>query len=175
MNYTEQLNNCIKKSGLKNVEILEKLNEKGISITKNYLSVLRHDNSKIPSDDISSALEDICGVEKNLLVVQGQLDRLNGPIKDYVNSTLQMYRDFGVIYKGMLTIEQQKYIDEKITSDSHIICEIINHSTEYRMLVNMIGEFSEGKYQRYAIVPLGSGEITYANAKEINDLLKKED
>lgn len=76
MTYTKLLNKLIDDSGLSNKEILEQCESYGMKITPNYLSVLKNNESKVASDELSRVLAKICGAEnEELLVVQAYLDK----------------------------------------------------------------------------------------------------
>lgn len=76
MNYRELLNKLIKESGLSNKEIVARCAEFGEKITPNYLSVIKNNDDKIPSDNLSLALAKACNSpHENILLVQGYLDR----------------------------------------------------------------------------------------------------
>lgn len=130
MNYTDLLNKIVITSGLKNIEIVEKLKEKGISITPNYLSVLRNDPNKTGSDELNKAICEICKAQyTNVLTVQAQIDKSDGAIKEYVLYTIKL------IAAGAMT-ESQKYDEEEKKkgldklfqlSEAEIICDILAH------------------------------------------------
>ena len=76
MNYRELLNKLMKESGLSNKEIVAKCAELGEKITPNYLSVIKNNDDKIPSDNLSLALAKACNSpHENILLIQGYLDR----------------------------------------------------------------------------------------------------
>lgn len=169
MNYTELLNKIIKESGLKNIEIIEKLKEKGVSITPNYLSVLRNNTAKIPSDEVSEAIAIVCNAPKELLIIQSELDKSSGALKSYIDFTLQTIKDSA---KSMINIlpeefkaEAKKKLEEQI--DAEIICDIVEHPEHYRStsinLTEVIGNYK----QKYAIVPMGIGDIKIVEKEEV--------
>jgi len=75
MPYTKLLNQLIDKSGLTVKEIAERCNEQGQPITASYISVLRREaNGRVPSAEVSQALEAVLGAQKDALVLEGYLD-----------------------------------------------------------------------------------------------------
>lgn len=176
MNYTEMLNKIIDESGLKNIEVITKLKEKGVTITPNYLSVLKNDPTKIASDEVSKAIAEVCNARySDILVIQGQLDKLPKSISDFINlaletiisSSMQITTDV----LGNSANEQQ--IEEVRTiilsmSKAELICEILENKEAYAQTSNDIKTYLTP--QRYAVVPLshlGQIKIIDENGKEI--------
>jgi hypothetical protein len=90
MNYKELLNKLIKESGLSNKEIVAKCEKYGEKITPNYLSVLKNQDDKIPSDNLSIALAKACNARyEDILLIQGYLDRAPKVIIDFLEMIMQ--------------------------------------------------------------------------------------
>lgn len=76
MTYTKLLNKLIEQANLTNKDILEQCEKLGMKITPNYLSVLKNNDTKIASDELSRILAKICKAEsEEILVVQAYLDK----------------------------------------------------------------------------------------------------
>lgn len=90
MNYKELLNKLIKESNLSNKEIVARCEELGEKITPNYLSVLKNQDDKIPSENLSIALAKACQSKyENILLVQGYLDKAPKAIYDFLDNAMQ--------------------------------------------------------------------------------------
>lgn len=86
MTYRKLLNKLISESGLTIKEIVAKCKDLGESITPNYLSVLKNQDGKIASDNLSLAIAKACNSKYDqILIVQGYLDRAPQIILDYLN------------------------------------------------------------------------------------------
>lgn len=106
MTFTELLNIIIKESGLTNKEIIEKCKEAGEPITPNYLSILKNDTNKIPSEKVALTLAKVCNAKyENILVVQAYLDRAPQPIKEFIEAVKES------------EIEEIKYIFEQTKTE----------------------------------------------------------
>lgn len=163
MNYRELLNRTIKRSGLKNVELIAKLKDEGVSITPNYLSVLRNDDTKIASNELSIAIAKVCGAPEELLIVQADLDRLSGPLKKYIEYT------FDSTFKGARFISSFLPLDEKNKVNSKMdewciadyIVDFINNPDDYTGasddFLGAINQALNAK-QKYAIVPIAPNQ-----------------
>lgn len=75
MPYTQLLNQLIDQSGLTAKEIAEQCGKQGQAITASYISILRKEaNERIPSVEVSQALETVLGAPKDALVLEAYLD-----------------------------------------------------------------------------------------------------
>lgn len=162
MTYTELLNRTIENSGLKNIDIIEKLKDYNITITKSYLSILRNDPDKKGSDELSRAIAEICGAPKSLLVIQSQLDKASDELKSYIDiSTNAMTSNVKAILDIIPNTPEIKQARDKFMnwSQADIICDIIEHpddyETENKNLNNIIKNIPKPKY---AIVPIAYGQ-----------------
>lgn len=168
MNYKELLNRTITRSGLKNVELIEKLKEKNISITPNYLSVLRNSDNKIPSVDISRAIAEICNAPSELLVIQGDLDRLENGLKKYIDFSIeQIFKSVNIGVSLIGTEEQKKALSEWCSAD--FICDFLENPNDYEKATDELLETIKNgiiSKKKYAIVPLAIGE----EIRIVNDL-----
>lgn len=181
MNYTQMLNHLINNTGLKNIEIIEKLKEKGISITPNYLSVLKNDPSRTASDELSKAIAEVCNAKySDILVIQGQLDRLPKSIKDFIDLALETITGSAIsIADQTIKSENQSEIDKVKSivsnmSQAELICEILENKNYYAETNKQIREILLP--QHYAIVPLapmGQVKIIDEQGKEIKWVSEK--
>lgn len=173
MNYTELLNRIIDKSGLKNIEIIEKLKDYNIKITKSYLSVLRNDTEKKASDELSRAIAEICGAPKSILVIQAQLDRSSEELKQYISFTVENSRKIVRTIIERLPKESQSKmmedLDKMETAD--IICDAIEHPENYTTNIDeLLLTMSKGKKPKYAIIPIASEDIKIVSGEKIKSL-----
>lgn len=130
MIYTDLLNKTIDNSGLKNIEIVEKLKEKGISITPNYLSVLRNDSNKTGSEELNKAISEICEAKYiDALNVQAYLDRADNTLKEYVKYTLDLVTQGATAFSTTVDADKAKNGMDKLNSlsDAEIICDILEN------------------------------------------------
>lgn len=159
MNYNELLNKIIKDSGLMNIEIINKMKEEGVSITATYLSVLRNDKTKIASEDVSKAIAKVCGAKEELLVVQGELDKANGMLKEFIEFAMETITYSTRVMIDKLPDEQLKAMAKakfENLSDADIICDIVENKEDYR--ANNVQLFNlTDTPQEYAIVPIAKG------------------
>ena len=165
MNYKDLLNRTINKAEMRNVDLIEALKERGISITPNYLSVMRNNAEKIPSNEISRAIAEICGEPTELLVIQGDLDRLEGGLKDYVDFTVKSA--FNSAELGIKMYCTKEHLDKLHSMcEADFICDYINNPDNYKTEIDRLLEgIQKGLHQnkenhKWALVPL-------ANDKEI--------
>ena len=86
MPYTQLLNQLIDQSGLTAKEIAERCKQQGQTITASYVSILRKEaNERIPSDEVSHALEDVLGAPKDTLVLEAYLDNAPEAMKEFLD------------------------------------------------------------------------------------------
>lgn len=108
MNYKEMLNKVMADSGLTNKEILKRCEELGEKITPNYLSVLKNQENKIPSDQLSIVLAKACNAEfENILIAQAYIDKAP-PV---IINALEKIKSLTI--QGML-IGQETIMNDKI-------------------------------------------------------------
>lgn len=174
MTYNELLNKTIKKSGLRNIDIVSKLNEIGVSITANYLSVLRNDSTKTASVKVSQAIAKVCGEDENLLVVQGELDKLGEALTEYITFTIDQYKSVGkqaYDIEGMPDEIKKKIQDEFLNrSEAELICTVLK---EKEYLIEQNNDLiSKAPKARYAIVPMSSyGDVSVVEADKLTDYI----
>ncbi len=85
MTCNELIENLVNNSGLTHKEIANKCKEYGEPITANYISILKNDPSKTPSDNVGIALAKACGAKyENIIVVQAYIDRAPNIIKQFL-------------------------------------------------------------------------------------------
>ncbi len=75
MAYTELLNQMIQESGLSANEICRLCQADGVDLKPTYLSMLRNDSTRRPSDERSRAIAKACGKPEDWLVTQARLDQ----------------------------------------------------------------------------------------------------
>lgn len=185
MNYKELLNRTIKKSGLKNVELIEKLKEMGVTMTPNYLSVLRNDDNKIASPELSRAIAKACGEPDELLVVQGDLDRLSGYLKTYISMTVKSVIEDAKASSLRYEIEDKEKAEKALSilsnmCEADFICDYVNNPDEYETAEKEWRELVKNGFadkiiltKKYAVVPMAlDEEIRYI--EDLKDLDKLE-
>lgn len=92
MNYTEMLNNLIASSGKMLKDIADECTEKyGVNLTRVYLSILKTQEGKIPSPEVSRAIAKACNAQyDNILVIQAYLDKAPKEITDFLQGVQSM-------------------------------------------------------------------------------------
>lgn len=175
MNYTDLLNRIIEKSGLKNIEIIDRLNDYNIKITKSYLSVLRNDKEKKASDELSRAIAEICGAPKSILVIQAQLDRASDELKQYIDFSVDNSRKVvRTIIESLPKENQGKLLEDlEAMETADIICDAIEHPENYTTRVEeLIQNISNKakKKQKYALIPIASEDIKIISEDKIKKL-----
>lgn len=76
MNYSEMLNKMIDESGKLLKDICSDCKQYGVELNPTYLSVIKRDPARIPSNKISMAIAKACGAKySEVLVVQACLDK----------------------------------------------------------------------------------------------------
>jgi hypothetical protein len=76
MNYTRRLNSLIETSKLTQKEIAEGCEKLGENVTSSYINILKNNEGRIPSDNVSRAIAKTCGAQfEEILVVQAYLDK----------------------------------------------------------------------------------------------------
>ena len=163
MNYKELLNRTINKANMRNVDLIEALKERGINITPNYLSVMRNNEDKIPSNEISRAIAEICGEPTELLVIQGDLDRLEGGLKQYVDFTVESAFNSAEMQMKMYGTEKQLDVLHNMC-EADFICDYINNPDDYKTEIDRFlegikqGLLQDKESHKWVLVPLAKGE-----------------
>jgi len=86
MPYTKLLNQFIDQSGLTAKEIAKLCKGQGQEISASYVSILRKEtNERIPSNEVSQALEAVLGAPKDTLVLEAYLDSAPEAMKAFLN------------------------------------------------------------------------------------------
>lgn len=175
MNYKELLNRTINSAGMRNVDLVDALKEKGINITPNYLSVMRNNEEKIPSNDISRAIADICGAPTELLVIQGDLDRLEGGLKNYVDFTVNSA--FNSAELGLKMFGTKEDLDRLHSMcEADFICDYIDNPDVYKTEIDRLldgiqaGLLQDKENHKWALVPLAN-EDEIKIVDDIKDLI----
>lgn len=87
MNYSELVDEYIKKSGLSLGEISRKmLEEKGIKADRSYISKLRNDPKYPASDEINRALSEITGGDPDKLIWASYLEKAPEKVKQVLKN-----------------------------------------------------------------------------------------
>lgn len=181
MNYRELLNKLIKESGFSNKEIVAKCAEYGEKITPNYLSVIKNNDDKIPSDNLSIALAKACNSpHENILLIQGYLDRapdviinfLNNMMKSALRSTYTFLAKENSMPKELKDelIKHQKDIEEHLFL-SMFICE----ADKYQMQDddNEIIDTYIMPEIKWALIPIANpNNIRILSKEEVDTVLK---
>ena len=164
MNYKEMLNKIIKESGLTNKEILDICEKLGEKITPNYLSVLKNQENKIASDNLSVALAKACGTKhEEVLVVQAYLDRAPDIILSYLNKVYKQTLHSSIAIfehqRDSLPEEIRREFDDNVKHEienlslAEFICE--TRQDEYDFDLNKVLEQQEKpKPIKWALVPI---------------------
>lgn len=181
MNYKEMLNKLIKESGLTNKEILDKCEKLGEKITPNYLSVLKNQEDKIASDNLSIALAKACGSKhEEVLVVQAYLDRSPDIILSYLN---KVYKQ--TLHSSLAVFECQreslpeairKEFDDSVKNEienlslAEFICE--TRQAEYDFDLNeVLAKQEKPEPIKWALVPIANNNpIKILTGQEIKVL-----
>lgn len=163
MNYTELLNKIIRNSKLSNKEIVKKCEEMGMKITPNYLSLLKNDEDRTASDELSRILAKVCGAQSSeILVVQAYLDKapdiILNLLKSLIDGSLEVVRNLLIENKEAIGEERCKNELQKLNelSDAEIICYYMQDGIEMpkidtSMIMNSMEE------TKWAVVPLNKG------------------
>lgn len=81
MQYAELLKNYIKKSGYTLDEISEKLQDKGLTATKQYLSRLQNGKNPPASEELNRAIAEVTGGNPDSLIMAGYLEKAPESVK----------------------------------------------------------------------------------------------
>jgi ethanolamine utilization cobalamin adenosyltransferase len=175
MNYTQMLNKLIDSTGLKNIEIIEKLKEKGVTITPNYLSVLKNDTTKIASDEVSKGIAEVCHAKyPDILIIQGQLDKLPESIRNFITLALETITASAISLAEQMpegfAASQIEAVKQAVMnmSQAELICEILENKEYYAQTNKEIKEMVLP--QHYAVIPIspmGHIKIVDENGSEV--------
>lgn len=86
MPYNKVLNEMIIGAAVSIKEIAERCAEHGVSITASYISALKNDEKRTPSDEVSRALAIACGYDEDTLVVEAYYDNAPEEFKTIINA-----------------------------------------------------------------------------------------
>jgi len=87
MSYTKLLNQIIELSGLQLKEIADRCQLYGERITPSYISTLKNNEGRIPSDNVSRAIAKACNTRfEDILVIQAYLDNAPESITGLLDS-----------------------------------------------------------------------------------------
>lgn len=182
MNYNELLNKIIDSSKLTNKEILEKLKEKNINITPNYLSVIKNQKDKMASEELSTAISEICKYPYNkALAVQGYLDKAPKEIIEYTELTAKSMISTSLAILEQIDNEEMKSKKSQIEnilknlSTSELICELLENKEIFFSTDNTPLEITEKLKMptKYAVIPINTiDDIKYLTTDEILGLNK---
>lgn len=118
MPYSNVLKKTIENSNLSYKDIKDKLEQKGISIDKSYLSKLVNGKLPPPREEISRAISQICNVDERLLVLEAYYDKSPQEIKDILSYLQKLTTIIGI---------KSLYKDANIdTKQLNLICENVN-------------------------------------------------
>lgn len=163
MNYTELLNKLIKESNLSNKEIVKRCEEMGTKITPNYLSLLKNDEDRTASDEVSRVLARICGAKSDeILVVQAYLDKAPDIILNILNGliagSLNMVK--ALLEQNKEALGEARYNKEieelEKLSQAEVICYYMQDGIEIPEIdPSMV--MANLETTKWAVVPLDKG------------------
>ena len=189
MNYKEQLNRLISESGLTIKDIVKRCEEFGEKVTTNYISVLKNQDGKIPSDNLSIALAKACNSQyEEILLVQGFLDRA----PTFIIKPLEFVHDKALI-SAEHYIKRYAYNMPQIQRTHEI--KRLNDELKKNDLATFICEFNSGAYDKidmaidkifdmageppeykWALVKIqNESDIRVLDANEIDEITKKQE
>lgn len=86
MPYKVLLNQKIEQSKLSIKEIAKRCNEYGVKITAAYISTLKNNEDKIPSDQVSKALAHALNIDERLLIIEAYIDKAPKEFVSFINT-----------------------------------------------------------------------------------------
>ncbi|AUM63545.1 hypothetical protein C0R09_02815 [Brevibacillus laterosporus] len=107
MNYYETLSQLIKESGLTLKEISEKCRELGVKIDPSYISKLQTKKQPPASDEINTALANVCRGDSENLLFLAHLERNPENIKKFIERTIYQFKESAKIVLGFQIPEEQ--------------------------------------------------------------------
>lgn len=180
MTYRERLNDLIAKSGMTNKEVAEKCSELGVDITANYIGILRTQDKKIASDEVSMAIATICNAKyKEILVVHAGLERAPAVINDFVDRLYDTNIGFAsAAFDKMYTNIPEPLRDQmKANFDKNLpqidkatfVCEFMRgmYDDANKVLLNQLELITPTK-KKWALIPINSAtDVTVLESDEI--------
>lgn len=127
MNYTEMLNKMIDDSGKMLKDICSDCKQYGVDLNPTYLSVIKREPTRIPSQQISRAIAKACGAKySEVLVVQACLDKAPEALIKFLEGVRELMTT-GLSATTYLMEEQDEVTVElneiKQSSLAEFICE----------------------------------------------------
>ena len=92
MSYNQQLNLMIEKSGKSIKEIAIECKEKGIEITQSYIGILKNNKDRIPSEEITTAICEVCNTDPDILIIEGGLDKAPKRLRDKIEEMRECFK-----------------------------------------------------------------------------------
>lgn len=180
MTYRERLNDLITKSGMTNKEVAEKCSELGVDITANYIGILRTQDKKIASDEVSMAIAEICNAEyKEILVVHAGLERAPSVINEFVerfhDNTVGFAKTaFEKIYANVpeqLRDQMKANFDKNLPQidKATFVCEFMRgmYDDANKVLLDQLELITPTK-KKWALIPINSAtDVTVLESDEI--------
>lgn len=176
MNFTQLLNQIIEESGLSNKEIIEKCEKAGAKISANYLSILKNNPNKVPSEKVAITLAKVCNAKfENILLVQSYLDKAPDFIREFIERIQrQVIEEAKEVYEVMWGEQIEKYYETlDRMSTAEFICECMENwktnptttrsdekTREIEKLINRI----QAKGKKYALVKME--DVKYISKEE---------
>lgn len=181
MTFTEMLNKTIKESGLTNKEIIARCKELGEPITANYLSILKNDNTKIPSEKVALVLAKACNADyENILLIQAYLDKAPQPIKEFIEAIKKAEIDEAKEIMKELNQENTKESIEELEKMSlaTFVCDYLKElkenpeaPKETMKIISEVIERAKEKDKKWALIKLTPNTpIKYLTDEEIKNL-----
>ncbi|WP_339271467.1 helix-turn-helix transcriptional regulator [Paenibacillus sp. FSL K6-1330] len=114
MKYANLLSQYIEKSGLSLGEISRRAKKAGISIDRSYISKLKNNDVKAPSDEISRALAEITGGDAEGLMLAGYLDEFLNELPPKFRPLLKDNDDVQGILKTIVPIFNEAFVKSNV-------------------------------------------------------------
>lgn len=138
MPYNKLLNDLINKSGLKQIEIVNKCKQMNVDITPSYLSILRKEEDRIPSEEISRAIAKICGAEdEDILVIEAYIDKAHPTILKAFNKLRELSYNTAISTLNIkLSDEDKEVLKARILQQSYaqIVIEMAKTNTDVNVV-----------------------------------------
>lgn len=148
MNYKEQLTRLISESGLTIRDIVIRCEELGEKVTTNYISVLKNQDGKIPSDALSYAIAKACNAKyEEILVTQAYLDKA----PEYILKPLIFIHE-NTLKAAEFAFKRHVYKIPKVQRTHEM--KRLNEAISNNDLATFICEFNAGVYGKFDITEI---------------------
>lgn len=144
MTYAQLLSEYIEKSGLSLGEIAQRMNAKGISIDRSYISKLKNGQKPPASEEVSRALAEVTGGDPEKLVLAGYIEKAPKEIQTILRDYLDKL-DFYTAVVATFFVDPDKSEDEQFKDALDIYKKIQNIDLEQKI------DFVISRFNRVAI------------------------